>query len=88
MLTILTTEEQSQFVRESIWSWIQKDAEGLKNSIGDLEQEETRMFFVQAMIGLNDETNAYDAKDLQILEEYLPESVREAMKQFEAESSQ
>ncbi|MXW08125.1 MAG: hypothetical protein F4X56_07740 [Gammaproteobacteria bacterium] len=84
----LTTEEQSQFVRESLWSWIQKDAEGLKNSIGDLEQEETRMFFVQAMIGLNDETKAYDAKDLQILEEYLPESVREAMKQFEAESSQ
>lgn len=84
----LTTKEQSQFVRESIWSWIQKGAEGLKNSIGDLEQEETRTFFVQAMIGLNDETKAYDAKDLQILEEYLPESVREAMKQFEAESSQ
>ena len=83
----LTETEQLDYFQNSLWNWIEKDAEGLKNSIGEIENTGTRSNVVLMMIGLNTHTNAYSDEELQSLKQHLTEEHKEAMKQLDAESS-
>ena len=84
----LPDSDQINYVHESLWNWIEKDSEGLKNNLENIKLAEIRSTFALGMIGLNTHTKAYDDRELQSIEKHLTDSDRETLKQFEEETQQ
>ncbi|MCY3540831.1 MAG: hypothetical protein OXH31_02845 [Gammaproteobacteria bacterium] len=82
LLNKLSESEQLEHYRNSVWNWIGTDAEGLKNSVASIEDEETRSAVAQMMIGLNSQTNAYSADELLSFEKHLTQAHREELEQM------
>lgn len=86
LMNDLPETDQTDYFQNSLWSWIEKDAQGLKNSLEHIEVEATRSSVALMMIGLNTQTNAYNDEELQLFENHLTEAHQEMLKQMESET--
>ena len=82
LINTLTASEQLEHYRDSVWNWIEKDAEGLKNSVEDIENVESRSNVVLIMIGTNSHTKAYSDEELKSLEKHLTNEHKEMLEQI------
>lgn len=82
LINKLSEAEQLEYYRDSVWNWIEKDAEGLKDSVDDIEDTEARSNVALMMIVTNTHTNAYSEDELESLERYLTKEHKEMLEQI------
>ena len=81
----LPETDQIEYFQNSVWNWIEKDAQGLKSVLEKIEIAETRSYVALTMIGLNTHTSAYNDLELQSFEKHLTEAHKEMLKQLESD---
>lgn len=87
LINDLSDSEQLEHYSESLWSWIERDPKGLINNIELVESTDVQLYLVTAIASMNEHNDAYTAEELKSLDRFIPNEIKEAMKQFEEETS-